>query len=832
MTAARSCKVSTFYSYKGGTGRTMALANVAWILAATGKRVLTIDWDLEAPGLHRYLAPFLSDPECTQTEGLLDWVYEYLVAVTEPGPELPANWADAYAEISGFASSTNWQFPGEGCLHFISAGRQDAGYAERVNKLDWFRLYTEHGGKAFLESAFRQAREHYDHILVDSRTGVADTSGICTVQLPDQLVALFTLNNQSINGCSEVAKHAQAARKAEGRELQVLPVATRVELAEDDRLKKRQRLARARCEQFVPVREQSRYFADLQLPYVPYYAYEEVLATVREQPDGGHPLLRGFLALASKVAGQEISRLPEISARKREAALASYAKTSVLGTSDAEDAEAVATAASVSKEEAWDVFISYPLNLGSQAEALHRHLTSRANVFLASRSVPAGANVDELVAKAREQAKAHVFLIGSNSPIAGGWYSQELDSSLARRARTGAPLIIPVPVDGARTDSAAYQRLAAFQKVSLNSGGERQAAQLILSAMGFSTADAADDARDRAVAAETRLEELSVKSRRNQAWLIGAMAASAVFAAVGILQHRQSAADAASLLAAQTAQQQEQQQLRKAKADLLTTQQELDLKDLRGRVGALSEQVGRISRSVEGLADKVQAKSSEATPSGVKTGCDDEFTDVISQLDGASRGAQDQLSSALALDAEIGAAMLTDDELADTVTAQRARLDKVQQEIAKLAQDIAAKRTSAKDPASASKLWVEGFALAAKGNADAAKKKYDEALKLNPKYAPAINSLGVLHYNAGRFQAADEQFQRAIKANAAYVPSYTNHALAMLQLGQPNEAKAAAEDALKRRPEDESALRILSKLNANAQPTQTDPKGQLKKSAK
>jgi cellulose biosynthesis protein BcsQ len=47
-------QVITFYSYKGGTGRTMALANVAWILAANGKRVLVADWDLESPGLHRF----------------------------------------------------------------------------------------------------------------------------------------------------------------------------------------------------------------------------------------------------------------------------------------------------------------------------------------------------------------------------------------------------------------------------------------------------------------------------------------------------------------------------------------------------------------------------------------------------------------------------------------------------------------------------------------------------------------------------------------------------------------------------------------------------------
>jgi MinD-like ATPase involved in chromosome partitioning or flagellar assembly len=51
-------RIITFYSYKGGTGRSMALANYAVYLARmpemAGKRVLVIDWDLEAPGLHRY----------------------------------------------------------------------------------------------------------------------------------------------------------------------------------------------------------------------------------------------------------------------------------------------------------------------------------------------------------------------------------------------------------------------------------------------------------------------------------------------------------------------------------------------------------------------------------------------------------------------------------------------------------------------------------------------------------------------------------------------------------------------------------------------------------
>ena len=59
MNNDRDGQVVTFYSYKGGTGRTMALANVAWILAANGQRVLVVDWDLESPGLHRFFHPFL-----------------------------------------------------------------------------------------------------------------------------------------------------------------------------------------------------------------------------------------------------------------------------------------------------------------------------------------------------------------------------------------------------------------------------------------------------------------------------------------------------------------------------------------------------------------------------------------------------------------------------------------------------------------------------------------------------------------------------------------------------------------------------------------------------
>jgi len=56
--------VYTFYSYKGGVGRSMALANVAVLLASWDKKVLVVDWDLEAPGLHQYFNKRIYKTQC------------------------------------------------------------------------------------------------------------------------------------------------------------------------------------------------------------------------------------------------------------------------------------------------------------------------------------------------------------------------------------------------------------------------------------------------------------------------------------------------------------------------------------------------------------------------------------------------------------------------------------------------------------------------------------------------------------------------------------------------------------------------------------------------
>src|ERR1700690_3219638 len=63
-------EIITFYSFKGGTGRSMAVANVAYLLARKGS-VLAIDWDLDAPGLIHYFRPLLAEPEAPH-EGVIE----------------------------------------------------------------------------------------------------------------------------------------------------------------------------------------------------------------------------------------------------------------------------------------------------------------------------------------------------------------------------------------------------------------------------------------------------------------------------------------------------------------------------------------------------------------------------------------------------------------------------------------------------------------------------------------------------------------------------------------------------------------------------------------
>lgn len=177
--------VTTFYSYKGGVGRTMALVNVAYLLAQADKRVLVVDFDLEAPGL-----PSFERFRCAEGRpGIVDYVCAF--RDTDRAPDV----ADFIIECSDEKAKPIWLMP---------AGRHtQSGYGEKLNSIDWQDLYDNHSGFLMFEDLRYQWSQHpaqFDYVLIDSRTGHTDVGGICTRQLPDAVVVMFLPNEQNIEG--------------------------------------------------------------------------------------------------------------------------------------------------------------------------------------------------------------------------------------------------------------------------------------------------------------------------------------------------------------------------------------------------------------------------------------------------------------------------------------------------------------------------------------------------------------------------------------------------------------------------------------------------------
>ena len=192
-------RICTFYSYKGGVGRSMALANVAILLSQWGSKVLMVDWDLEAPGIERYFEDMIpgSSGEVQVKNGIIEIAGE----MSRKGE---SHWRDSIIRFSVPEASHS--------LDFLSAGRRDSGYVERLQHLDWESLFQHHDFGSRLEAIRSEWLEEYDHVLIDSRTGITDIGGICTIYLPDVLVALFTANHQSVEGIADVIARARRAR--------------------------------------------------------------------------------------------------------------------------------------------------------------------------------------------------------------------------------------------------------------------------------------------------------------------------------------------------------------------------------------------------------------------------------------------------------------------------------------------------------------------------------------------------------------------------------------------------------------------------------------------
>ncbi|ANB09196.1 hypothetical protein SAM40697_5240 [Streptomyces ambofaciens] len=329
--------IVTFYSYKGGVGRTMAMANVAWVLADNGHRVLVVDWDLESPGLHRFLRPFLRDPELSGSTGVVDMILEYgrAVEAAAPGGFLAAGptarldeLLERHTQMGNHADTLTYRFARpEGRVDFLGPGRQDSRYSREVATFDWARFYQEQHGRLFTRALRQSLRgDDYDYVLIDSRTGHSDNASLCTLVLPDVVVVGFNLSNQSIEGSAAVAR--QVREQSEGR-IRVLPVPMRVE--ESDRERAEYRRLRARDQfggaagPFLPGTEE-RYWREVEVRHLPNVAYEEILLPFALENHEPSLQKQAYERLAAEISGDAELRFAPVRPEDRSRYARQYAE--------------------------------------------------------------------------------------------------------------------------------------------------------------------------------------------------------------------------------------------------------------------------------------------------------------------------------------------------------------------------------------------------------------------------------------------------------------------------------------------------------------------------
>jgi WD40 repeat protein len=264
----------------------MALANIADLLYQLGLKVLVIDWDLEAPGIERYFP--LDLDKALSHPGLINLLLKYKEKMTRDLPEGEYPFEDPEPYLIDVYPDTR----SVGRLWLLTAGQRlgdadFAKYSQQVRDFDWKDFYDNWEAAIYSDWLRRHFEEIVDVVLIDSRTGVAETEGSSTYELADVVVLFCGASAQSLDGTAKVARSLARPIVKElrgGRSLPMLVVPSRIEdRAEAELLNALRQKFIETFESYLPpeLGDDPALLWKLKIPYVPFYAFTEMLA-VRE----------------------------------------------------------------------------------------------------------------------------------------------------------------------------------------------------------------------------------------------------------------------------------------------------------------------------------------------------------------------------------------------------------------------------------------------------------------------------------------------------------------------------------------------------------------------
>lgn len=183
----------TFYSVRGGVGRSTALGYCGRILAARGRRVICVDLDLEAPGL---ASLFGVESQVSEDQGVV-----HLLVALDKGEE-----PDVSKHLIRVTESSE--------LYCLPAGQPSAEYARLLRLINPSAWYSEERNplRNLLSALTDKLPFRPDVILFDARTGISEISAPLLFDLADIAVIVFFPHPQARRATKEVVRALLSSR--------------------------------------------------------------------------------------------------------------------------------------------------------------------------------------------------------------------------------------------------------------------------------------------------------------------------------------------------------------------------------------------------------------------------------------------------------------------------------------------------------------------------------------------------------------------------------------------------------------------------------------------
>ncbi len=317
----------------------MALVNTAYVFARQGWRVLMVDFDLEAPGMTHFFSEAIRRRPMRVSRDALDLLLHAKASLKpafKEGNELsgpPESLAEYVVPVPlpelNHSDGTQTPYTG-GRLDLLPAtlqpgvkesGEPSTDYLQRMDELNLSMIFGaggpghqfgNHVRSYFLGARFdapgdvlftmrERVKATYDVVLIDSRTGLNEVSGLSVGPLCDALVICCGLNGQNIEGTRYFMDRAGLLQQDLAKPYIVAagPVPLWHTTESENRIKN--------------LRAELRTQAIFEIPYHPKAALQETVFVTEEPRD---PISRAYEALSHGIVEQLSGKQTEIEALK------------------------------------------------------------------------------------------------------------------------------------------------------------------------------------------------------------------------------------------------------------------------------------------------------------------------------------------------------------------------------------------------------------------------------------------------------------------------------------------------------------------------------------